>query len=118
MEDYIWEINGSSFEIDFEDADTVEKYENSLKLLVSTENQENSTQAEKIRSYCKAYRAFYDNLLGLGSSERIFNGIKENTRKYDEVYASLLAYITNQKNASAIRTTSLLNKYVPKKKKK
>ena len=49
-----------------EDADTVEKYISATKIL---ENDiQVSNVSEKIRTYCKTFREFYDTFLGEGTS--------------------------------------------------
>ncbi len=71
-----------------------------------------------IRQYCAVFRKFYDAFIGEGASEKIFDGIKDNIRKYDEVYESLLAFIRNQRIESGNRISRMVQKYSPKRAKK
>ena len=109
---YIWTINGCEFEVDMEDAETVDRYVSAIKVL------ENDIQvsniSEKIRAYCKAFREFYDIFLGDGTSEKIFSGISDNSRKYDEVFESLLDVISRQRTESESRIAKISQRYAPK----
>ena len=111
---YIWTVNGCEFEIDMEDAETAEKYDSAIAVLEDAENIEFSTLSKKIRAYCKAFRDFYDTLLGENASEKIFAGINDNCRKYDEIYSSLLDFIAKQRAISSNRMNEISKKYAPK----
>ena len=50
-----------------EDADTVERYVSALKILENADNRQVSNISEKIRTYFKAFREFYDTFLGEGT---------------------------------------------------
>lgn len=69
---YIWSINGCEFEVDMEDAETVDRYLSALKILENADNKQVSNISEKIRTYCKTFREFYDVFLGEGTFEKIF----------------------------------------------
>lgn len=111
---YIWKVNGCEFELDMEDAETAEKYLSAMKILENAKDGNVSNIAERIRVYCKAFRDFYDELLGGNASEKIFAGIKDNRRKYDEIYASLLELIAEQRVESEGRMTKIAQRYAPK----
>ncbi len=113
-ENYIWKINDCEFELDMEDAETAENYISAIRVLENSRTQEVTDIAEKIRKYCKAFREFYDALLGEGASAKIFDGIKDNARKYDAVYESLLEFIANQKAVSSERMNEITRRYAPK----
>lgn len=115
---YIWTVNGCEFELDMEDAETAENYLSAIAILEQAEDADFSNLAEKIRSYCKAFRDFYDTLLGEHASEKIFAGIKDNMRKYDEIYTSLLDFIAKQTTVSSNRMNEISRKYAPKRLKK
>lgn len=117
-ENYIWKINGCEFELDMEDAETAENYLSAIRILENSKTQEVTNIAEKIRAYCKAFRKFYDALLGEGASAKIFDGIKDNTRKYSDVYESFLGFIENQKAVSSERMNEITKRYAPKRVKK
>ena len=44
---YIWSINGCEFEVDMEDAETVEKYIFALKIIENSDNRQVSNISEK-----------------------------------------------------------------------
>ncbi len=111
---YIWSINGCEFEVDMEDAETAERYLSALKVLENSRNTEVNSIAEKIHTYCKTFREFYDTFLGEGASEKIFAGINDNSRKYDEVFESLLDVISRQRTESEGRMSGIARRYAPK----
>lgn len=111
---YIWSINGCEFEVDMEDADTAERYISALKVLENSQNIEINSLSEKIRAYCKAFREFYDTFLGDGTSEKLFAGISDNSRKYDEIFESLLEVISRQRVESEGRMSKISQRYAPK----
>lgn len=123
---FVWQVNGISLELDLEDAGDAEKYEAAFKQMSedekemkkATEAVETSNLAEKIRDYCKMMRNLYDNIFGNGTSDRIFNGIKENTRKYDEVYEDFLSFVKKQSAYVTERKLIAHQKYSPKSNKK
>lgn len=119
MNEYTWEINGVSFDFDIEDADNAENYQNAFENF--SINEKNLAKSEKnsadfIREYCKMFRNLYDDIFGSGSSEKIFSGIKDNSRKYDEIYAEFLNFIRNQSEKAAERKNNLAVKYCPRRK--
>lgn len=115
---YIWAINGCEFELDMEDADTAERYVSALGVLEKAESADFGDIPSKIRFYCKTCREFYDALLGDGASEKIFAGIGDNARKYDEIFTSLLDFIAGQRNSATLRMENLTKRYTPKRAKK
>lgn len=114
MDEIIWKINECEFELDMEDADTSERYLSAMEALKNYDFSEAVNIAEKIHKYCDVFRKFYDVLLGEGASAKIFNGIKDNKRKYDAVYESLLEFISNQRIASDKRMNEIAQRYLPK----
>lgn len=111
---YIWTINGCEFEIDMEDADTADRYLSALKVLENADDRHVSNISEKIRTYCRTFREFYDTFLGEGTSEKLFAGISDNSRKYDEVFESLLDVISRQRGESEGRMSKISQRYAPK----
>lgn len=111
---YTWEINGHKFEVDMEDADTAERYLSAMKVLENSRNIKVNNISEKIRTYCKTFREFYDTFLGEGTSEKLFAGINDNSRKYDEIFKSLLEVINRQKIESESRMSEISRRYAPK----
>lgn len=111
---YIWSINGCEFEVDIEDAEIADRYISALKVLENARNTEVNDISESIRTYCKTFREFYDAFLGEGVSEKIFSGISDNRRKYDEVFESLLDVISRQRVESEGRMSKIARRYTPK----
>lgn len=122
MEDNcIWEINGLKLSLDMEDAETAEKYIASLDILKEADVlriNKDISYSEMIHTYCRIFRKFYNNLFGDGISEKIFVGIKDNIRKYDAVYESLIDFVYKQRIESASRMNQIVKRYAPKKAKK
>lgn len=115
---YIWTVNGCEFELDMEDAETAERYLSAMEVLENARDMDFSNLLEKIRVYCKTFRDFYDTLFGENASEKIFSGIKDNTRKYDEIFSSLLDFIARQRAVSSNRMNEISRKYAPKRQKR
>lgn len=71
-------INGVRLDIDFTDAEIVEKIEqgskNVYKEAEELKQKENLSPAEGIRQECKILKNFLDYVLGDGTSEKLFNG--------------------------------------------
>ena len=74
-------INEYTIDIDFTDADVIQKIEEGKKILYDgieelkkTTEDENFNIAEGIRQECKIIKDFFDYVLGDGSSEKIFKG--------------------------------------------
>lgn len=71
-------INGVEFDIDFTDADIVEKIEQGSKEVYDKaqelKEKKDITPAEGIRQECKILKDFLDYVLGEGTSEKIFKG--------------------------------------------
>ncbi|MDE6670888.1 MAG: hypothetical protein K2K16_01685 [Ruminococcus sp.] len=111
---YIWSINGHEFEVDMEDADTVDRYVSALKVFENARNTKTNSVSEEIRTYCKMYREFYDTFLGEGASEKIFSGISDNSRKYDEVFELLVDVLSRQRVESEGRMFKIAQRYTPK----
>lgn len=106
-------INGYEVEIDFTDADTIEKIEQGVDKLQKDAEQlelqrkdEKITSAEGIRLECKILKGFFDYVFGDGTSEKIFNGkdsldlclkayediIKAKETQCDDLYQRLSTY--------------------------
>ena len=112
MNVYTWEINGVSLEFDIEDADNAEKYQKAFEKFGETEKIITSSEI----NYCKMFRNLYDDIFGKGTSDKIFSKIKDNSRKYDEIYAQFVDFISGQSLKAAERRNKLAEKYSPKRK--
>ena len=109
-----WEINGLTFELDLDDADTAERYEEAFELMTVEEKKmpKDGKLSDKIRAYCKLFENLYDKLFGEGSGKAIL-GEKANTRTCNEVYDNFLAFVANQKSESLAFQNSVVSKYSP-----
>jgi hypothetical protein len=105
-------INGVEFNIDFTDADFIEKIENACKKVYEeAENLKQDKQislAEGIRQECKILKNFLDYVLGDGTSEKLFKG-------KDSLNQCLKAFedIINAKQNSMNEFESKISKYSP-----
>ena len=72
-------INGVELEVNFLDADFMEKLENCCKK-VNDQAEKSKTElkdltfAQQIKAECKIIKDFFDDLFGEGTSEKIFQG--------------------------------------------
>ena len=105
-------INGVKFEIDFTDADFIEKIENASKNVFKEaeelkQNKELSL-AEGIRQECKILKNFLDYVLGDGTSEKLFKG-KDSLNQCLEAFEDII----NAKQNSMNEFESKISKYSP-----
>lgn len=109
-----WEINGKTFELDLEDADTAERYEEAFDKMGDEEKKmpKDGKASEKIRAYCKLFENLYDRLFGEGSGKAIL-GEKANTRICNEVYDDFLNFVSTQKSQTLAQQSSIVSKYSP-----
>jgi hypothetical protein len=85
-------INGIEFDVDFTDADVLEKMEKAreevgIKASELEKNKNNISEAEGIRQECKIVKEFFDNVFGEGTSEKIFgnkNSLMECANAYED----------------------------------
>lgn len=115
MEDLtVWKVGDASLVLDISDADTAAKYERAIKLLTENIPKDLEFGTEKyIRGYCKAFRDMYKTLFD-DDAEKIFDGIEENIRKYNNIYGEFLAFISAQSAAVIAEMMEIRNKYMPK----
>jgi len=93
----MWKINDKEFELDLTEAETVERYHKSLKILEKMPKPTKKTLTKDyILSYCKTFREFYDEIFGFPISEQLFVGVPESILKYNQIYESFLEFVKNQ----------------------
>lgn len=70
----LWKFNGAEFEVDFTDAAFMENYEKSVEIMEQEDKHvlKVGKMSEIIRSQCQVYFNFFDNILGKGSSKKMF----------------------------------------------
>lgn len=84
-------INGVELEIDFTDADILEKIEKGSKEVYDKAEKLKGTTlspAEGIRQECKILKDFLDYVLGEGTSEKLFKGkdsLKQCLNAYEDI---------------------------------
>ena len=110
-----WEINGLSLELDLDDADNMERYENAFELMAKEETEipKDGRQSERIRAYCKLFHSLYDRIFGDGTSDKIFSGVKQSIKEYDEIYLSFLNFVQAQMISAAQERAEWRSKYFP-----
>lgn len=105
-------INGVKFEIDFTDADFIEKIENgSKRVFEEAEELKKSKElslAEGIRQECKILKNFLDYVLGDGTSEKLFKG-KDSLNQCLEAFEDII----NAKQNAMNNFQTKINKYSP-----
>lgn len=106
-------INGVELDIDFTDADTIEKIDIGSKKVYELadeleKNKENITSAEGIRQECKIVKDFLDYVLGEGTSEKVFG-------EQNSLIKCLKAFedIIEERNKQLENFKSIVNKYSP-----
>jgi hypothetical protein len=106
-------INGVEFEIDFTDADLIERIDKKVKEVEEQgkeleKNKKNITPAEGIRQECKIVKEFFDYVLGDGSSKKIF-GDKNSLRDCLQAFEDLI----NERDRQLNNFKKVVNKYSP-----
>lgn len=106
-------INGVEFDIDFTDADFIERYEFKYKEvekeIEELQNKKDTINpVEGIRQECKIIKEFLDYVLGDGTSEKIFKG-KDSLNLCLTAFEDIIDNVDKQHKEMQER----LNKYSP-----
>lgn len=106
-------INGVDLDIDFTDADIIEKIDVGSKEVEQKaeeleKNKENITPAEGIRQECKIVKEFLDYVFGEGTSKKIF-GDKDSLRDCLQAFEDII----NERNRQLENFKEVVNKYSP-----
>ena len=106
-------INGVEFDIDFTDADLIEKIDIKSKEVYEEaeeleKNKNNLSPAEGIRQECKIVKEFLDYVFGEGTSEKIF-GNKDSLRDCLKAFEDII----NERNRQLNNFKEVVNKYSP-----
>lgn len=107
-------LNGIEFEIDFTDADIIEKIENGIKIVdkkvddIKANLNEQMGLAEGVKQACKILKDFLDDVLGEGSSEKLF-GSKNSLNLCIKVYQDLI----NERNRQYDNLQKVVDEYSP-----
>lgn len=73
------ELNGRNFDVDFFDADVLDRYKKALEPLQKADITKKDNFSEFIREYCDIAYHFFDTLLGEGIAKDLFGG-KQNLK--------------------------------------
>lgn len=105
----IWQINDVSLEYDFEDIESVERYEKAFEaMLVDEKNLKKDGSISKLMmDYCDMYWHLFDRLFGEGTANKIFNG-RKNVRICDEVYESFIQFAKEEIAKSNARRNAIM----------
>ena len=106
-------INGVEFDIDFTDADFIERYEFKYKEVEKEieelhNKKDTINPVEGIRQECKIIKEFLDYVLGDGTSEKIFKG-KDSLNLCLTAFEDIIDNVDKQHKEMQER----LNKYSP-----
>lgn len=107
-------INGVELDIDFTDADILERIEKGSKKVydeaerLSKESGSNLSPAEGIRQECKILKDFLDYVLGEGTSEKLF-GNKDSLKQCLNAYED----IVNARKTQIDEFQAKVSKYSP-----
>lgn len=109
-----WKWNNIELEIDMEDYEFLIKYENAFHKMGIKEKELSKVgkNAEMIKSYCDMFYELFDDIFGLGTGQKLFDG-KRNARICEECYGSFIkACVDCNMNANK-RRSDLLRLYQP-----
>lgn len=106
-------INGVEFEIDFTDADVIQKIDEGnekvqKKIEELEKNIEEISPAEGIRQECTILKEFLDYVFGDGTSEKIF-GVKNSLRECLKAFEDII----NERNNQFDNLQNVIDKYSP-----
>ncbi len=103
-------ICGQELELDLFDVDVMEVYEKSkertLKRFGEIDKCEGMSNADGMREMCKSIKAFFDELFGEGTAEKLFEG-KNNF----EVCMDAFAAVASEEGKMVGRLNAIANKY-------
>jgi hypothetical protein len=105
-------INGVELDIDFTDADFIEKIENGSKEVYNKAEElkqlKQLSLAEGIRQECKILKDFLDYVLGDGTSEKLFKG-KDSLKQCLQAFEDII----NAKQTAMSDFQAKVGKYSP-----
>ena len=105
-------INGKEFDVDFTDADMIERVESEREKILEKckelENNKNISSAEGIRQECKVLKEFLDCVFGEGTSKEAF-GDKDSLRDCIKAYEDTFKEMEKQQNY----ISNVFDKYSP-----
>lgn len=105
-----WKFNDFETDIDFTDADFMERFENSYENMMKHIDDVPKTGkvSEVIRSQCKVFDTFFEDVFGEGATEKLFLG-KTSVETRIEACNSLYDFRSKEQQ----RFSEMSNKYRP-----
>ncbi len=102
-------INNIELEVDFLDADVMQRYETALdEVKKNSVNQEQKKGSQIIREQCQSVHQFFDTVFGEGTSEDVFEG-RVNLLECLEAFEKVISYANEQMT----EVGKIVNKYTP-----
>lgn len=111
----LWEFNGHSFEFDLTDVETLEQYEDAFARMTEREKNipKDGKKSVQYRAMCELMRSLFDDFLGEGASDKLFEGTKLNIDTITDAYESFLAFSQAQMVFVATKQAELITRYSP-----
>lgn len=104
-------INGVELEGNFMDADFLEPYEQAANEIgqkaAENANKPVSSLAESVREQCRTIDSYFDGIFGEGTSDKVFEGAKNDLMIHLEAVESLTKWANGEKK----RLNDFVNKY-------
>ena len=93
------------------DADFLEKYEDAFRKMKEKEIkiQKTGKLSQVVKEYCEMHFELYDDIFGEGTSQKIFNG-KKNQNEVNEVYDDFLDCVQKSIDESNAIMNNVLNR--------
>lgn len=101
----VWKYNDNEFVIDLADADTFERYWDACEKLGQREDELKNSESDRgfMRRYCDMFYGFFDDAIGEGAAEKMFQG-RHNTQVCEDAYDSFISFAGQQvKETNATR---------------
>lgn len=113
-------VCGVDLEMDIYDVDFYEKFESEVRNVNHKVNESPSkrgeTAAQQLRRQCKAVKEFFDDVFGMGTSEKLFHGknnIKDCTVAYQTVINAAGAAMSAYNEETTKAFDEIRTKYAP-----
>lgn len=115
MDYQTWEINDLSLELDLGDVEVMERYENAFDLMIEEKNAipEDAKPSQEARATCEIIQRLFQRIFGEETAEKIFDGMKLNSRVYLGVLADFVDFAHTQNVKEAQKMAERTMKYIP-----
>lgn len=110
----VWSINGHSFVLDMQDAETTERYEAAFAQMEKNEKTlpKDGKHSEIIHAYCGMFRRLFLAMFGEAADVKIM-GEKDNARTAIEAYESFLEFVSGQKETIVETQNRVITRFSP-----